>query len=466
MTVRLRPDHRHSTAGRRSLIGYWPLVIAYAALLTAGCGQLKSLSRADLLSPEEKLDYLMLASIAPDAAADYLSASTPLARADYLKWFWTQSSHAADSAGQGAYRRRAAQARGFFGATDLLGDDRVRAYVRYGPARRETFEPKTVRSETLTIVVEPAEIWTYDSLGLQLDFVKSGVPYKLVGESEFGPRVTMPALEQVDLGRPAPAVAPDAKPLGLAIALGRLGQQAESVDVELQYGIPLREIARDFAGSQPLIHLSMVFQPRGKRALKTLSYWVSTRLPEDTTSGAFAVAREELTLPADVYSVTVSAVAADGRAAATRSQELNLVDYVHRAQPASDIIFYSLADSAFQSPQFQRGGWRRLVPLVQPALKSGATCYIMYELYNLGLDPVGNHRVEADYDFIEGTTHQLAIAASPTRFVSGPGTTATVVERVHTMNLRPGNYIMAARAHDMESDRRISLTARFLILPR
>ena len=436
-------------------------------ILLAGCGQFKALSRADTLSDNEKLDYLVLVSIAPDAAANYLSTSSASARSDYLKWFWSQPPYVADTAARRRFHARAARARDYFGTVDLLGDERVRAYVRYGSSRRETFEPKTVRSETLTIVVQPAEIWTYDSIGLQLDFVKTGVAYKLVGQSEFGPRVTMAALEQVDLGRPAPQPEPNARPLGLLMSLGRLGQQADSVDVELQYGIPLADVARSFpTGVQPLIHVSVEFLPHGNGGRRSMAHWLSTRRPDDTASTALAAAREELNLAADNYRVVVSAVTADGKAAATRSADLNLVDYVRRAQPASDIIFYSLADSAFQSPQFRRGGWSRLVPLVEPAVRSGGTCYILYELYNLALDATGNHRVEANYDFVEESTRELAIAASPTRFVSGIGSTATVVERVHTMNLRPGRYLVVARVRDMEDDRRISLTARLNILPR
>lgn len=54
-------------------------------------------------------------------------------------------------------------------------------------------------------------------------------------------------------------------------------------------------------------------------------------------------------LRADVYAAIASAVTSDGRAAGRARENLNLVDYVRRVQPGSDITQYTLADSAFQS---------------------------------------------------------------------------------------------------------------------
>jgi hypothetical protein len=438
------------------------LVSAFC-LVVCVCGQLKTLSRADALSTDEKLDYLVLASIAPEAGEDYLMTSTRPGRADYLKWYWSQPPYASDQGVRTFYHERAAQAQTFFGQLDLFGDDRVRTYIRHGPARRESFEPRTTRTESLTIMVPAAEIWTYDSLGLQFDFVKTGVAYKLVGQSEFGPRVTMPALEPVDLGRAAPRPAPDARPLGLAVALGRLGQEADSVHVELHYGIPRAELYRAFGGSQPLVYIKVDLLPRNRSKAETVVAWVSTNVSGDTSG--LAVGREALVLPVDVYSVRVLGVTADGRVASVVNRELNLLDYVRRAQPSSDIIFLAIADSAFQSPQFVGFGWPRLVPLVEPSLVAGQTCYVLYQLYNLGLDSAGSHRLEVDYDFVSESSRQLAYAATPARFVSGPGRTATVVERLHTMNLRPGSYLIVARTRDLASGRRVSLTTRLRILP-
>ncbi len=439
------------------------LVTLVCWLAALACSQVKSLSRADALSDGEKLDYLVLASLAPEAGAAYLTAGTKAGRADYLEWFWNQSPLAVE---RSRYYERAVQARTFFGQLDLLGDERVRTYIKFGPARREVFQAKTTRTESLTIVVPAAEIWTYDSLGLQFDFVKTGVAYKQVGSSEFGPRVTMPALEQVDLGRAAPQPAADAEPLNLAVALGRLGQEADSVHVELHYGVPLTQIGRYFGRNQPLIYVKAEFVPRGKGSRRTVACWLSTSVPEENPGRGMAVGREMVVLPVDVYSVTVSAVTADGKGASVVRRELNLLDYVRRAQLASDVMFFSLADSAFQSPQFVGYGWQRLVPMVEPSIESGRTCYVLYQVYNLGQGSTGQHRLQIDYDFIEESTRQLAFAATPPRFVSGPGNSATVVERLHTMNLRPGSYLIVARVRDLELDRLVTLTAKLRILPR
>ncbi|MEO0078480.1 MAG: hypothetical protein ABIK86_05725 [candidate division WOR-3 bacterium] len=287
-----------------------------------------------------------------------------------------------------------------------------------------------------------------------------------MGSSEFGPRVTMPALEPVDLGRTPPQLNTATEQLHLAVALYRLGQKDDSVQVELHFGVPITRLARLFGPSQPLIHLAAEFVPRGKGARRTVGSWLGTSVPKESAGSRLAVGREIVVLPVDVYSVRVSVVTVDGRAGSVVSRELNLLDYVRRAQLSSDMLFFSLADSAFQSPQFVGHGWQRLVPMVEPSIESGRTCYVLYQVYNLGQDSSGQHRLQIEYDFVEESSRKLAFAATPVRFVSGPGASATVVERLHTMNLRPGSYLIVARVRDLELDRTVSLTARLRILPR
>ena len=451
---------------RHSALCILQSAICLLPVLFLACADLRPLMRADRLPSDDKLEYVIFTAIDPQAGLDFVNLPNADARADYLRWYW-EKAHEPALLPHATYQERARQARGFYGMVDFVADDRVKTFIHYGPARRETFDPQVQQSETLRIVVSPAEIWTYDSIGLQLDFVKTGVPYKVVGTSRFGPNVTVPAFEEIDLGATVPAPTADARPLGLSLALYRLSQSADSVEVELQYGVPVRELARIFPpGAQPRLHVAATFSPRDKGGPATISRWVGMPQPRDTSSRELAVALDRLTLAADVYSVTLTVTTADGKSAATRTAELNLVDYVRRAQPASDVVFYSLADSSFQSPQFSRSGWPRLVPLAGARVRAGSTCYIMYELYNLGLSASGDHSIETDYDFIEDATRQMTLAATPKRFVTGPGTTARIIERVHTMNLRPGFYLVVARVKDTEPDQAISLTSRLEIVPR
>jgi len=439
-------------------------------LLSLACSQFKTVSRADQLSSADQLEYLILTALAPEAGKEFLALPTAQARAEYLAWFWAQPQWGAAGDPTTAHQRyldRAVQARTFFGQRDLFGDDRVKAYIRFGPPQRAVFAPQTTTTETLTITVSPAEIWTYPALGRQLDFVKQGTAFRLVGTSRFGPGVVAPAFEPVDLGRPAPVPVADARPLELELSLGRLRQQAETVQVELSYGIPARTLLRlTPAGSQPLIHWTIQLVPRTKGTKTIRKFWTGTSAEPDTTLSDYVVGRELFWLPADIYTVTVTAVSADRQAYSRRSAELNLIDYLRRAQPCSDILSYSLIDSTFQSPQFQRPDWQRVVPLVVPAVRSGQTFYVLYELYNLTTDELGRHRAEARYEILERNRRQLAVVPLPDRFITGPGTTAVVVERLHTMNLNPGPYLLIARTKDLVSGRTISLTGQFQILPR
>ncbi|MEO0078481.1 MAG: hypothetical protein ABIK86_05730 [candidate division WOR-3 bacterium] len=77
-------------------------------LLAFACSQVKTLTPGDALADAEKLEYVILASIAPEAGAAYLTAGTKAGRADYLSWFWNQSPFAAD---RSLYQERAVQAR-------------------------------------------------------------------------------------------------------------------------------------------------------------------------------------------------------------------------------------------------------------------------------------------------------------------------------------------------------------------
>jgi hypothetical protein len=437
-------------------------------------GQARQLSAADALPEEDQLSYLVLAAIAPNAAHDYVSSGNAQSRADYLDWFWrnfqpppgTPPSSLLPSP-SAYYRQRALQARTFFGATDLLNDDRVRTYIRFGPAHREQYQARAVETDTSRTYVNPAEIWSYDSIGRQFDFVRTGTAFKVVGESRYGAGAIMPSLEPVDLGRPVPAFSKDARPLGLEISVGRLGQRADSVEVELAFGIPLRTIMAAFPPqTQPLINVTIDLAPRAKGTRAHRSSWVSCAMPPDTTAAEFAVGREVFNLPADIYTVTVTAVTADSQTASRRVQDLNLIDYARRDQPVSDVLFCSLIDSAPQSPQFSRPDWARTVPLVVPRVRSGQSFYVLYEIYHLAPDSAGNHSAEATYELVARETREKAILPAPRHFVTGTGPTGVAVERVHTMDLRPGPYLLISRVTDRNDGHTASLTAEFEILPR
>ncbi|MGQ9708263.1 MAG: hypothetical protein ACUVUR_05250 [bacterium] len=423
-------------------------------LLLCGCGQIRSLTRADRLNPEEKIEYLILLTVDPTAAKEYLNL--PLgSRKDFLDWFWQGRSLAEHE----QYFNRAVKAKELFGRLDFLGDERIPVYIRYGPPRREEFTPRPVANETLCLFVNPAEIWTYDSLGLQFDFVRKEVGFKQVGVSRFGSAWFPVALEEVDYGRP-PQPGPTPEKLDFFIAIYRLGQQQDTVEVELHYGIALNQ--RLFpVDEQSLVYCEFQFQSRRNGTWNSAG-WFGFR--PDTTEG-LVVGRQTFFLPADIYQVTARAVTRDGNALALRRTELNLIDYLRRSQPCSDIVFYSLVDSHFQSPQFQRRDWRRVVPLVVPEVRGGSTFYILYEVYNLSTDYLNRHRVEAEYEIMDLSTRQLAVIPTPRRFITATGTTGTGLERIHTMDLNPGNYSLLVRVKDLNSERAVSLTTLFRVLP-
>ena len=141
-------------------------------LLLSACSQVRKLSPADAFSDEDKLNYLVLAAIAPDEAQQYASAGSATSRADFLEWFWRNPPPGLNptpdsllSTPQSFFRQRALQARTYFGTTDLLNDDRVRTYISYGPARREQYEPQLLsvpvagedRADHLCFEVQPDE---------------------------------------------------------------------------------------------------------------------------------------------------------------------------------------------------------------------------------------------------------------------------------------------------------------------
>lgn len=457
------------------------LYSAICLILLSACSQVRRPSPADRLSDEDKLNYLVLAALAPDAAQEYASSSTARARADYLAWFWKNppplsgyppssllTPHSSPLPSPAAfYRQRALDARSYFGATDLLNDDRVRTYIRYGPARREQYEPHAIQTETCRIFVNPAEIWSYDSIGRQFDFVKTGTAYKVVGESRYGIGAIMPSLEPVDLGRSVPAFSNDALPLDLEVSLGRLSQHADSVEVELAFGIPLRTILAAFPNlARPLINVTIELVPRAKGTPAHRSSWLSCPVPLDTTTAGLAVGREVFILPADIYTGTITAITADGQAASRRVQDLNLIDYSRRDQPVSDVLLYSLVDSTSQSPQFRRSDWARAVPLVVPRVRSGQSFYVLYEIYHLSQDSAGKHNAEVNYELVQRETREKAVLPSPRRYVTGTGPTGVAVERIHTMDLKPGPYLLVSRVRDRNDGQAASLTAEFEILPR
>lgn len=447
-------------------------------LLLPACSQVRRVSPADTFSNEDKLNYLVLAAIAPDAAKQYSSAGSAQSRADFLDWFWKNPPNSLGTplssllpSPSSFYRQRALQARAYFGTTDLLNDDRVLTYIRHGPARREQYETRFIETETSHIFVNPAEIWSYDSIGRQFDFVRTGTAYKVVGQSEYGPHAVMPALEPVVFARSAPEFRSDAGSLGLEVSLGRLGQHGDSVQVELAFGIPLRTILAEFAPQgQPLINVAIDLAPRAKGTPTHRSSWVSCAMPPDTTTADFAVGRQVFDLPADVYNFSVTAITADGQTASRKVQDLNLIDYARRNQPVSDVLFYSLVDSTSQSPQFDRLDWARVVPLITPRVRSGQSFYVLYEIYHLSQDSTGNHNAQVNYELVQRETREKAVLPAPRHYITGTGSTGVAVERIHTMDLKPGPYLLISRVTDMlhppDASPSVSVTAEFEILPR
>ena len=439
-------------------------------LLLSACSQLRRVSPADALSDEDRLNYLVLAAIAPDAAQQYASAGSATSRADFLDWFWNNPPPGLPSLPASFYRERALQARSYFGATDLLNDDRVLTYIRHGPARREQYETRLIDTETSRTFINPAEIWSYDSLGRQFDFVRTGTAFKIVGESRYGPRAVMPALEPAVFVRSAPELRSDTRPLGLEVSLDRLGQHGDSVEVELAFGIPLRTILAEFQPrSQPLIYVTIELTPRAKGAPRQKSSWLTCAMPPDTTAVNFAVGREVFDLPADIYTFSVAAVTADGQVASRKVRELNLIDYARRNQPVSDVLFYSLVDSASQGSQFDRRDWSRVIPLAVPRVRSGQSFYLLYEIYHLNQDSTGSHSAQVNYELVQSETREKAVLPAPRRYVTGMGATGVAVERVHTMDLKPGPYLLISRVRDLADASHpvdhASVTAEFEILP-
>jgi hypothetical protein len=453
-----------------------PISCLSLGFLLLGCSQIRRLTPADSLSADDKLNYLVLAAFWPDAAQQYATAGSAQTRADYLAWFWKNSPSAPGAppaslplSPSAFYRQRALEARGYFGATDLLNDDRVLTYIRYGPARREQYEPRVVETESTRSFVNPAEIWSYDSLGRQFDFVRTGTAFKVVGQSKYGPHAVLPALEPLDMALAPPAFRLDAEPLGLEVSLGRLGQHGDSVQVEIAFGIPLRAFLPP-ADTQELVHLTIDVTPHGKGTSEHSSSWMRCAGLLDTGVVDLAVGRETFDLPADVYTFTVTAVTADGQSASRQSRDLNLVDYAHRNQPVSDVLFYALVDSTAQTGQFARRDWARVVPLVVPRVRSGQSFYVLYEIYHLGRDSAADHSAEVTYELMQRETREKAVLPAPRRLVNGAGATGVAVERVHTMDLKPGPYLLISRVRDLADPSHpvdhASVTAVFEILPR
>ncbi|MBN2537167.1 hypothetical protein JXB37_02700 [candidate division WOR-3 bacterium] len=439
-------------------------LVATVLVLAAGCADVRRATPADRLSPDEKLDYLVLSALDPAAGQTYALEPGPGPRRAYRDWFW-RSAPGADTLDRAAFEARAAEARTFFGGVDVLNDDRVKTYIRWGPARRESYQPEPVRTETLTIIVNPAEIWTYPALGRQYDFVKTGTAYRLIGQTRFGPGTFFPMLEETD-AVPRIAEPPrSAARVGFEFTVARFESCSDTVATEVFFGIPVTDLARlEERGVPAVVRLDFEWQGR-QPANSTRRRVHVTGVVEDSTVSELAVGRQAFRLRADDYRLRVTVSLPDG-SSFEQERRVNLLDYVRREQPVSDLAFYALADSSFQSPQFSAHDWTRLVPAVRTSFPSGGTFYVLYELYNLANDSSGDHRVEATYQLINEDDRKLALVPTPPRFAAGPGATATIVERVHLMDLRAGPYLLVCRIRDLVSGRELSLTARFRIQPR
>jgi len=75
-----------------------------------------------------------------------------------------------------------------------------------------------------------------------------------------------------------------------------------------------------------------------------------------------------------------------------------------------------------------------------------------------------------NYELLQRETREKAVLPAPRRYVTGTGSTGVAVERVHTMDLKPGPYLLISRVRDLADmshpSEHASVTAEFEILPR
>ncbi len=399
------------------------------------------------LLQHERVRYLGLRGIDSVAAAEYLNLESAQDRRAFYDNYWVGKDEE-----RAQFEERSTYAFKQFGQHAPLSDDRIPIYVKYGEPRKEIITPEKKVGVTASVVVHPAEIWTYNREGLKFDFVRMTRAYDLISQSEFGDRVTIPHFEEIP---PEPVIEMSMQaPLDFQVSYGRFRQQKNLTRLEIYLAVNV-----DDTTDMVLGRTVTVFDRTRKDSL--VSHDAQLLVPRGGTGGTF-VDQTNLWLRPEEYYVKIVLTDYKNRREGIKEFQVNLIEYQDDAKEISDLIPARLIDKSFTHAKFEKPVGR-VIPLLESSLPMYKPFYFYSEAYNLETRD-GMLRVRTTYEVYNKERMRQEIVDVMIKDWIEPGNVAYLGTEYHPMDLAPGNYIIVLRVKDLVSGKERSAVAEFQLV--
>jgi hypothetical protein len=394
----------------------------------------------------ERVKYLGLRGIDTIAAEQYLSQGSARERTVFYDEYWAgrdEERQVFEERSQYAFRQ--------FGRNAPLSDDRIQTYVKYGePTRREIITPEKKIGVSASLVVNPAEIWKYQSEGLMFDFVRVARAYQLMSRSEFGEHVIVPHLKEVASDTSVELMT--AEPLDFSISYGRFRQQKNLTRLEIYVGIEIEDTS-----DYELFREIQVFNRRDSIIHDSRHILRS----EHGETGMF-VDEINLWLKPEEYRVEVTLFDLKNRKVGKKEFNVNLVEYQDDVKEISDLIPGRLIDHSFTHEKFEKPVGRA-IPLLNTTLPVHMPFYLYSEAYNLETKD-GMYRVRTTYEVYNKEKMRQEVVDVMIQDWVEPGNTAYLGAEYHPMDLVPGSYMIVMKVKDLLSGKERSAVAEFRLV--
>ena len=423
----------------------YPVFLLFAFLIFAYCAVSVLAAPYYRLLENERVRYLGLKGIDSVAADQYLNMETTKERTTFYENYWLGKDEE-----RALFEERSAYAFRQFGRAAPVSDDRIQIYVKYGDARREVITPEKKVGVSSSVVVHPAEIWTYKSEGLIFDFVRMARAYELISQSEFGDRVVIPHLREIASDTAINIEAEE--PLNFVLSFGRFRQQKNLTRLELYFDI----LIKDTTGLSFFRDIKVY-----NRSDSLVSHTEHILVPADGAAGVF-VDESNLWLKPEEYRIEVELVDIKNGRRGRKEQWVNLIEYQDDAKEISDLIPARLIDMSFTHEKFDKPVGR-VIPMLHKVLSVHKLFYLYSEAYNLETSN-GMHRVRTTYEVYNKEQMRQEVVDVMIKDWIEPGNIAYLGTEYHSMDLSPGNYIIVLKVKDLISGKERSAVSEFILV--
>jgi hypothetical protein len=398
-----------------------------------------------LLEKERKI-FLGLRGIDSLSAEEYINLPSATERAQYYENYWAGNDNAREQfevKSEYAYRQ--------FGKYAPLADERIPVYVKYGPPfQREIITPQkkiTIKTEE---AVKPAEIWTYKADGIIFDFLRIGRAYKILVTSEFGERVRVPYLKEID--EDSMVTVKSTASLDFKVATGRFRQKLNLTRLEIYITVDIE----DTTGAKFFRHIRVYDE--NDSLVDEKQHIV---IPQENARGTF-FDQVNFWLAPEKYYLEIELFDIKNEHVGCKRVDVDLIDYLDDTKEISDLIPAKLIDEAFTHEKFNKPVGR-VIPLTNPVLPVHSPFYFYTEVYNLETKD-GLHRLRTTYEVYNKAKMRREIVDVMLRDWIEPGDVAHIGARYHPMDLGPGYYIIVAKIIDLLSGKERTAVTEFQLV--